>query len=262
MGTQQIVIREEQGKQMARRGEGFRTASWLPDLRNLIRRVRVRIHALRYRELAPREIFERIYASKVWGEKHGSEFDSGSGSDDLLALAYVNVISAYIREQGITSVVDLGCGDFRIGRHLANRANVLYTGIDVVRPLIEHHNRMYADHRTRFVCGDIISGALPSGELYLIRQVLQHLSNAQIAGILKKLDGQRVVVTEHVPAGKPKHPNRDKAAGPDIRLYFGSGVYLEYPPFNQALETLLEVPAPFNGRQAVLRTSLLIAHAK
>lgn len=247
---------------MGRRGEGLPAASWLTDLRSLIRRGRVRFDALRYRNLSPREIFERIYASKAWGMGHGSAFDSGSGSEDAFALAYVEAIGVYVREHGVSSIVDLGCGDFRIGRHLVNSMNVDYTGIDIVRPLIEHHTKEYADKRTRFLCLDIIADRLPSGDLYLIRQVLQHLSNAQIARILDKLAGERVVVTEHIPGGNARHPNRDKPAGPDIRLYFDSGVYLEYPPFNQQLETLLEVPAPFNGRDAVLRTSLLVPHAK
>jgi SAM-dependent methyltransferase len=230
---------------------------WVNEMRRLLRRGRVKLQALRYRRLSPQETFERIYASRAWGTGGGNPFDSGTGSTDQFTRAYVDTITAYSEDRRLSTIVDLGCGDFRVGSHLIKSANVDYIGVDVVRPLIEHHNKAFSDSRTRFLCLDIISDPLPAGDLYLIRQVLQHLSNAQITKILHKLASQHVIVTEHIPVGQPVHPNRDKATGPDIRLYSCSGVYLEFPPFNRQLETLLEVPAPFNGRAAIIRTSLL-----
>ena len=64
----------------------------------------------------------------------------------------------------------------------------------------------------------------------MIRQVLQHLSNTQIAAILAKLRAADLIVTEHVPTAPGVVRNKDKAAGPDIRLYRKSGVFLESPP--------------------------------
>jgi SAM-dependent methyltransferase len=243
---------------MARLGEGAWTNQWVSDVRRLTRIIRVQLDALRYQNLSTQEIFERIYGANAWGTGNGGDFDSGSGSGKEFVQAYVDAISAYVHSHSIRSIVDLGCGDFRVAQNLLNCVTVEYTGCDVVRPLIEHHRRANANAQTQFMCLDIIKDSLPSGDLYLIRQVLQHLSNAQIATILDKLQDQRVIVTEHVCPGAPVRPNRDKAAGPDIRLYYGSGVYLEYPPFNRQSETLLEVAAPFNGRDAVLRTSLIL----
>jgi hypothetical protein len=80
--------------------------------------------------------------------------------------------------------------------------------------------------------------------------------------IVEKLDCPHVIVTEHLAVGGHVRPNRDKVAGPNIRLYYGSGVFLEHPPFNRELATLLEVRSPFNGRDAVLRTRLLLPRGR
>jgi hypothetical protein len=77
--------------------------------------------------------------------------------------------------------------------------------------------------------------------------VLQHLSNDQIAKILPKLSQYRcVIITEHIPnRAKPYQPNVNKAQGPDIRLFWNSGVFIDRPPFsipNTLLEEILSVP--------------------
>ena len=69
--------------------------------------------------------------------------------------------------------------------------------------------------------------------MVLIRQVLQHLSNAQVAKILPKLTQYRfAVITEHLPGFGGFKPNIDKETGADHRVSFGSGLVLTDPPFN------------------------------
>jgi len=95
-----------------------------------------------------------------------------------------------------------------------------------------------------------------------VRQVFQHLSNAQVAHALSKLHGyERVLVTEHHPSDGPKvRPNLDKVHGFDTRLDRRSGIYLDAAPFSipkKELELVLELPfSDFeSGRdQGVLRT--------
>ena len=143
--------------------------------------------------------------------------------------------------------LDLGCGDFTVGRHLLAQCSE-YVGVDVVPDLIDHLRATVQHDHVRFLCLDITSQDLPEGDVCLLRQVLQHLSNAQILKIIPKLyKYQRVYVTEHYPADtKEIVPNRDKIHGADIRLYDNSGVYLDLPPFNlpsSMLELILEVRA-------------------
>jgi SAM-dependent methyltransferase len=141
------------------------------------------------------------------------------------------VLRRLISERGIGSVVDLGCGDYRVGRQLRDLA-IDYTGVDVVPMLVARNNDAFGSARVRFVCKDITRDPLPAGELCIVRQVLQHLSNAQIASVLARLAAFRfAVVAEHHPA-RLFRPNLDKNTGADTRIDFDSGVYLEHPPFS------------------------------
>jgi len=229
-------------------------------LRQQVRALRARLGAIHYRNMNLQQVFEEVYSKRLWGgTEEAGQFNSGSGTDNAAATPYVKLISDYILQNHIHKVVDLGCGDFRVGSAIIAATGVSYIGVDITRPLIAHLNETAAASNVEFQCINIVEDPLPQGDLYLIRQVLQHLSNQHIKTIMDKLQGYNVIVTEHVPIGLGVKWNKDKSAGPDIRLYRNSGVFLEYPPFSLALETLLEVPQPFNGIDAVLRTSLIRA---
>src|SRR4051812_35693976 len=62
---------------------------------------------------APSEIFGEIYQHNWWGGRAG-EFYSGDGSDAEASAAFVRTVGDYIESHSIRSVVDLGCGDFRV----------------------------------------------------------------------------------------------------------------------------------------------------
>ena len=157
--------------------------------------------------------------------------------------------------------MDIGCGDYRIGRNIICAK---YTGIDVAPSVIKFNNEHFGSSSRRFVCLDAAGvEPLPAAELCLVRQVLQHLSNAQIASILAKLKNYPfVVVTEHYPSDADfVCANQDKVHGPDTRLHSGSGVYLDRPPFSLKAELLLN-SAPEEEHEGVhsrgsIRTFLL-----
>ena len=191
-----------------------------------------------------KRIFTKIYDSGAWGGVPGTYY-SGSGSDDAASQPYVDYVRQFIIDQGICRVVDLGCGDFRVGQRL-RLPRVLYTGVDVVDGLIAHNQKCYADDNTRFECLDITRDELPPGDLCLVRQVFQHLSNHEIASILKKLSQYRyVLVTEHYPAPQlQSKPNLDKMPGMDTRVTQSSAVCIEQPPFGlESVRCVLSVPA-------------------
>jgi SAM-dependent methyltransferase len=209
----------------------------------------------RYASMTTAEVFAEIYAKKEWNEDIRDEgFDSGLGSGSAFASRYCDLINDFIETHKIQSVVDLGCGDFRVGRQIA-RPGILYTGVDLVSDLIEYNQKTFGADHIRFQSGDLTSGPLPDGELCLIRQVLQHLSNQEILTAIERCEKYPyVIVTEHIPKGGKIKPNVDKPHGPDIRLYWNSGVFLEQPPFLRRTTTLLDVP---HDRWSVLRTSLV-----
>jgi SAM-dependent methyltransferase len=190
------------------------------------------------------DIFSEIYRDARWGGERGS-FHSGSGSTSGHAESYAQVIKAFIKQHNVRRLVDLGCGDFRVGAQLIG-ADITYTGIDIVPSLVESNQRMYGSERVGFECMNIIDDELPDGDLCLVRQVLQHLSNEQIIKVLKNSEKYRyVIVTEHHPApGALRHRNLDKPCGQDVRIYDGSAVFLDAPPFNRrVVATLADVDA-------------------
>jgi SAM-dependent methyltransferase len=208
----------------------------------------------RFRGMSVTDAFREIYASKMWGSS-GESFCSGDGSRGLAAEAYAGLIRDVIRKEGVGVVADLGCGDFQIGSRLLQENPIEYIGVDVVPELVQHLNARFRNERVRFECRDMGCGPLPKADLCLVRQVLQHLSNAQIARVLANVVAQYpvVIISEHVPR-VPKKINRDKPQGPDVRAYFGSGVFVDQPPFCYKVERVWDTPLE---EDAVLRTALI-----
>jgi SAM-dependent methyltransferase len=209
-----------------------------------------------YAQLSVAETFSRIYRTGEWG-KDGATFHSGTGSRGAASEQYCAFVVQFIRENKIQSVVDLGCGDFAVGRQIAEATGVRYTGIDVVPELIEHHRATVQNPLVSFQCADITTDPLPTAELCLVRQVLQHLSNEEIAHSIGNLGGfSRLLITEHVPL-EPQSINLDKPHGPDVRARYGSGVYLEHPPFSLPVVEVWSFPL---FKKSVLRMVLLDRH--
>lgn len=199
------------------------------------------------------ETFSAIYREKGWGD-NGNRFYSGSGSSGPTAEEYCNFAIDFIKEHDIQSVADLGCGDFAIGRQIVSATGVRYTGIDVVPELIEHHRAQTSDAMVTFLCANIAADPLPKADLYLVRQVLQHLANDEIARVLGNLGNcGKALISEHVPVA-PKSFNLDKPHGPDIRVFYGSGVYIDKPPFSIPVTETWEWPIEGD---ALLRTCLV-----
>jgi methyltransferase family protein len=191
------------------------------------------------------EVFTEAYETNVWGGQPG-ELYSGDGSGEEFAGPYCAYLRDFISRSGPAhvTIVDLGCGDFRVGRELVSSATD-YIGVDVVPALIERNRRAYGAANVAFACADIVNDELPAGDVCLLRQVLQHLSNAEIQRIIPKLAQYRdVFVTEHYPSPESGLvPNRDKPHGPDIRMDENSAVCLDKPPFGlRGVRLVLTLP--------------------
>lgn len=205
-----------------------------------------RLHQLRITNSSrsTQEVFSAIYANNMWGGGAGT-FCSGSGSQLEVARPYCEMVKKFVSDHGVKSVLDIGCGDFSVGQNL-QVTGIKYTGVDIVQSLIERNAKLFGSDSIDFRCLNVIEDQLPSADLVLVRQVLQHLSNQQIKKVLNKLHGYRyVMVTEHYPAPSVKTVhNIDKPHGGDTRIPDNSAVYLDHPPFNvQGARTVLEVPA-------------------
>jgi SAM-dependent methyltransferase len=206
----------------------------------------------KYDALSLPETFQSIYRAKRWGDD-GNPFYSGHGSRGPVCEQYCAAVVKFIEDRQVRSVVDLGCGDFSVGRRIQEATGVRYTGIDVVPELIEHLKSTVHHPLVEFQCADITRDKLPSADLCLIRQVLQHLSNEEIHRVLANLGSfTQTLISEDVPV-HPKSINRDKAHGPHVRSRFDSGVYVEQPPFSLPAVEFCSLPLKKNS---MLRTVL------
>jgi hypothetical protein len=118
-----------------------------------------------YGQLSVAEAFTRTYRNALWGKIHGDEFFSGRGSLDKFAAPYLEWLIRFINEHNIRTVVDLGCGDFRIGRQICSAVAVNYVGVDIVPDLIAYNQSQFGSERVSFKCVNIIEDELPDGEL-------------------------------------------------------------------------------------------------
>jgi len=194
-----------------------------------------------------KDAMEQVYANKLWGSGN-TDFYSGAGSHDTETVqAYLKAVSSFFKSLETPPVVcDLGCGDFNVGKELVPYTQA-YKAVDIVPELIAHNKELFKSKQLSFDTIDLAKDPLPEGDCALLRQVLQHLSNAEIASIINKLYAYRyVILTEHLP-DQEFTPNIDIISGQGIRLKKKSGVALQAPPFNfkvKAAKELLSLPAP------------------
>jgi 2-polyprenyl-3-methyl-5-hydroxy-6-metoxy-1,4-benzoquinol methylase len=178
-----------------------------------------------------KDVMQQIYAMKLWGGHH-ADFYSGEGSHALEIVApYLEAVKSFLSAFKETiSICDLGCGDFNLGKELLAYSNS-YVAVDIVSELILYNQEKFKEENVIFHCLDIATDDLPPSDCALLRQVLQHLSNSEIAQILPKLvNYQYVILTEHLPEGDFV-ANKDIISGQGTRLKKRSGVNLKASPF-------------------------------
>lgn len=204
-----------------------------------------------------KDAMEQIYKKKLWG---GAQFDfySGNGSHQPeIVKPYIEAVRSFLKSfnQGLR-LCDLGCGDFNVGKELVTYTQN-YIAVDIVGSLIEHHKSNFKQEKLEFHCLDIAVDDLPTGDCAVLRQVLQHLSNAEVQQVLRKITGFKyVILTEHVPKGDFV-PNKDIISGQGIRLKKQSGLNILAAPFNfqvKAAKQLLSIP--LNDNKGIIITTL------
>jgi SAM-dependent methyltransferase len=126
-----------------------------------------------------KDIFNNIYASNSWGYK------SGQGSDPKYAQEWIDLVNNFIKKNNIKTVLDLGCGDWRIGKEL-NLQDVRYTGVEVSSIIFDEIINNEKDN-IKFINSDIKEFEFPQADLILIKDVLQHLDVDSVKIIMNKI---------------------------------------------------------------------------
>ena len=124
--------------------------------------------------------FESIYDKDEWGA------GSGPGSHPYFTIEYRAFIQRFISLNDIGSIVDIGCGDWQFSRFMDfGRAD--YLGFDVVRTLVERNQNIYGSSRIKFEMMPEDFDLVPSGDLLIIKDVLQHLPDCDVFEILNSV---------------------------------------------------------------------------
>lgn len=195
----------------------------------------VRAYASEVEQLSLAERFGQIYATGAWGTAAGASFFSGPGSLPNASFREEEIVCAFLNKHDKAStIVDVGCGDFQVGRRILSKVQrpVTYIGCDVVPELIAHNQSMFGSGTTRFEVCDITVDGIPLCDLVLCRQVFQHLSNANILSAIEMIrqSSPYALFTNAMP-NNSFVPNLDLPAGVHTRIALGSGLRLDEAPF-------------------------------
>lgn len=156
------------------------------------------------------EIFDFIYRNNVWLG------GSGTGSREDVTRDYREFLTQFMQAAKITSVVDLGCGDWQFSRHI-DWGGIDYTGVDASAVVLENTST-FARDGVRFLHANGMTDALPAADLLIVKDVLQHWSNADILAFLPQLQNYKgALITNGFPPGGESSVNSEMRTGANYR---------------------------------------------
>lgn len=135
------------------------------------------------------QAFSKIYDRHTWKGRSLS----GPGSDAERTREFRALLTKFMKDHRIQSVVDLGCGDWSYSQ-LIDWTGIRYTGIDTVDSVVEKNQRLHAQDNISFLCRDAAHQDLPPADLIIVKEVLQHLPSKDVQAILSKLPAFRYAI--------------------------------------------------------------------
>ncbi|MCX6987690.1 MAG: class I SAM-dependent methyltransferase [Chlamydiae bacterium] len=142
-------------------------------------------HAAKHIPISNESAFGYIYENGVWGCDENGHGNSGTGSDPKNTTVYISFLQQFLADHQIASVVDLGCGDFRLGRCIC-WDGIDYIGIDVVDSLLNTNIENFSASNISFALADGVNYPLPAADLLICKDVLQHLPFGDIHKIINQ----------------------------------------------------------------------------
>jgi hypothetical protein len=110
---------------------------------------------------------------------------SGPGSTVAFSEPYRSFVANFARTMGVETVVDLGCGDMNVSGHI-DFGDAYYIGFDVIEERIRRNEARFDAPKYIFGCADLREHR-PIADLVLVKDVIQHWSNADIVEWLAML---------------------------------------------------------------------------
>lgn len=193
------------------------------------------------------DIFSQIYTHKLWGQNAEGHGCSGSGSSLDTTVEYRMLIELILKVYDIKSVVDLGCGDWEFSR-VIKWGTADYQGFDVVAHVIERNILKYSKSNVSFAILDATQQELPSADLLICKDVLQHLSNEDVEKIIKQFAKFKycIITNDDIYTHSLTSDNQDIVRG-DWRP-----IDITMPPFNLSAQKLLVYKSGYVTKQVLL----------
>ena len=178
-------------------------------------------------------VFTKIYKEGLWGSP---ESLSGTGSGEQATLAIRQELPKLFRSLGVTSMIDIPCGDFHWIGSLVAETGVRYQGFDIVADMIADNQRRYGSPSVHFGVLDIVKMVPPQADLILCRHLLIHLPLQDAVSSIRNF--QRSGSKYLLVTTQPDCPRNEEIAW--------TGTYrpvnLELPPFQ--LKPTARIPDP------------------
>ena len=195
-------------------------------LRRVLGRIRRRLFwarlRLRNQGRSGPDIFQRYWADNHW---RNPETRSGDGSTLAYTEPLRRELPPLLARLGVRSMLDLPCGDFHWIRHMPLPEGLRYVGADVVPGMIAELQSRHGGALHRFRCIDALADDLPEADLWLCRDLVFHLPNADVLKLLARFARSRIghlLITSHAATA---NVNADTFMG-GFQL-----VNLQLPPF-------------------------------
>lgn len=125
--------------------------------------------------LDPYYKFTEIYSKNYWHK------GSGYGSLPANAKPYLTILQDAFNNPDYKTYYDLGCGDWQLMSTINIPTDKQYFGFDVVKTVIENNIKNYSNKNVHFSpIKNLEEFYKYSGDLLIVKDVLQHLPNDQI----------------------------------------------------------------------------------
>jgi SAM-dependent methyltransferase len=172
-----------------------------------------------------------IYKNFIWSRAN----TSGVGSMPWNARPYLKMLQRLFNETRYTTVVDYGCGNWELMKHIAIPPEVKYLGIDLVKQVIDRNIHLY--ERSNIHSREIYrqeDAMHIRADVLIIKDVMQHWPNEEIFSFLRNiLPNYRMAILTN---------DFCKCRGPppDIRAGGGHCFDLRKQPFELMAELILD----------------------